>query len=254
VSALSQPELISAGDIERAMFAQESSGRYTADRLHDQRPAVYAAVVRLLAEGWSARRITELLGCHPYTIAAVREREAPAIETQKETLGRRALAAARLAVDSLLDALNDPETADDIGARDRALIAGILVDKAQLLLGGATSRVEHVDAVPAIEDYERWVRALPVTPESTGLEGGEPRQKGELAPAPAPRDGARDQGDGGAGGLEGHAGRLEGPAAGPAGAGRLEGPVPGLSDGARMIEYQQVDAGKPQEMQAGKQD
>jgi len=178
-----QLELLSQEEIERAMFALESAGQFTADRLHEQRPVVYKAVVGLLAQNWSIRRIKALLGVHHYTIAAVREREAGSIDTQKLAIGERALSAARLAVDSLVEALEDPESAEKISARDRALSAAILVDKAQLLLGGATSRVEHVESVPDIEEYQRWLKTIPV---EMGLGEGKAGQKAEATP-PAPR-------------------------------------------------------------------
>jgi hypothetical protein len=80
------------------------------------------------------------------------------IETEKERLGNQFSDLARLAVERMTDEI------DDMPKASLPLIAGIATDKAQLLRGAPTVRVQHDHAL-TIKSVTDYIDALPsVTP------------------------------------------------------------------------------------------
>lgn len=132
----------------------EAKGEFTGERLYQQRPDTYKAVVVLLGQGVGVIRIGQLLGVSPNTVLAVRDRESIAIDIVKEHLARVAHNGAALAGEGLVDQLSkvlrdaakrDHATLDVKELKDLAVIFGIFTTNGQLLAGEPTSRVEVTD-------------------------------------------------------------------------------------------------------------
>jgi len=167
---------------EEAEKCLAESGEFTGERLFRDRPAVYAAAVRMIAEGQSISATARALGISRNTVAAVRDREGVSIEQDKKELLRDLRRASRLGVEKVIELLPDVKS-----AKDAAITAAVMLDKQQLLSGEATSRVERVEARP--DQVKAFLDALPVVEAevlevvSTGVPAGTAGQK--AAPAAA---------------------------------------------------------------------
>lgn len=115
-------------------------GEFSGDRLFDQRPEVYRAVVSMLAEGIGTTTIAKACQVSPNTIYAVRNREGITIESERKELLKNLRQAAKLSVEKTLDLLPSIKS-----AKDAAITAAVMIDKLQLLSGEATSRIERVE-------------------------------------------------------------------------------------------------------------
>jgi hypothetical protein len=152
-----------------SFFAElEAKGEFTGERLHQQRPDVYKAIVMLLAQQppVGVIRIGKLLSVSPNTVMAVRDREGVTIDMVKQRLAEVAHNGALLASESILEALNEKaKTAHLLGIRDLkdiAIVYGILVQNGQLLAGQPTARVEMGELQkPQHEDFNRYLASLP---------------------------------------------------------------------------------------------
>lgn len=177
----------------------EARGRFTGERLFLENPKLYRAITKLLARGETYREIADICQVSTQTVTGVAHREGVPIETLRERLGRLGMDVARLSLEAMLELLHDPATRAKISAKDLSVIFGIVTDKAQLLLGGATARIETRDIVaPGHDDYFRMLadadakvrEMIDVTPASTGLSAGNPDAKeGARAVLAAPAEG-----------------------------------------------------------------
>ena len=145
---------------ESYLVAAEHKGEFTGDRLFDQKPEVYQAIVYCLAEGFGMIRIGKLLKVSPNTVMAVRDREGEAVDIEKARLSNLYRKGARLAGERIVEDLLDDEQAKKIPANQKAVIVGILTEKSELLSGGATSRVAHAPAEPSNEDFDAYLASL----------------------------------------------------------------------------------------------
>lgn len=153
----------------------EALGEFTGERLLSRRPETYRAIVRMLAEGLSGSSIARACQVSRNTVAAVREREGYSIEQSKKellaTIRRGSQIAAERVVE-LLPSINN--------AKDAAITLAVLVDKAQLLSGEATSRVEKVEV--SQDKLSEMLASLPVLEaevvQVTGPHGSGSGQKG----------------------------------------------------------------------------
>ena len=158
----------------------EAVGEFTGERLLARRPETYRALVRMLAEGLSGSSIARACQVSRNTVAAVREREGFSIEQQKKELLTTIRRGSQVAAERVVELIPHIQN-----AKDAAITLAVLVDKAQLLAGEATSRVERVDAT---EDKLRdMLASLPVLEAevvpATGPSSGAPGQKGPDAGA-----------------------------------------------------------------------
>ena len=176
-----QLELIPSSQMDAALFLEsESRGEYTAEILYERHRDKYLAAVSFLSEGIGILRIAALLHISPSSVIAVREREGHAVEIEKGRLSRLARGAARLCVEAIVDIFRDPLRVMLIPPRDLGILHGILVDKAELLSGGATSRVEHTESVPGHQELLEYLSTLRGR-QPMGSEGKTGGQKGEAA-------------------------------------------------------------------------
>lgn len=170
-----QLRLFSSEQMDDSLFAEaESRGEFTGARLFSSRPEVYKSIIALSAEGIGAIRIGKILGVSPNTVLAVRAREGGRIDIEKTRVSLLSREAARMCVEGIIEMLSDPDQAADISARDKGVIAGILIDKAELLSGAPTTRIETTGAqTQEVAEYLSWLKseyAVRVSPEM-GLEG-----------------------------------------------------------------------------------
>jgi hypothetical protein len=126
----------------------------------------------------------------------------------KQMIAKRLRTGAEMCTDAILEALDDDKRRLKLAPRDAAVIAGILIDKWQLISGGATSRIEIIDAEPEHDDYLR------------ALDDMRRVQAESIQVSPMDLGGA-------SGGAKGVLGPVVGPAVGPA-----VGPVVGQAEGA----------------------
>lgn len=161
-------------EIKEAEKRLAESGEFTGERLFRDRPGVYAAVVRMIAEGQSISATARALGISRNTVCAVRDREGFSVEQEKKQLLRDLRRASQLGVEKVLELLPDTKS-----AKDAAIVTAVMVDKQQLLSGEATSRVERVevkpdqvkaflDALPVVEVEELEVISTGIAPETPG--------------------------------------------------------------------------------------
>lgn len=168
-------------------FAQlESRGRITGERLFSGNPRLYHAIIALIARGLPYREIAEVCQVSVNTVCGVAFRENIPVETLRDRIGRLALDVSSLTMEALRDLLSDRDARRRISAKDLAIIHGIATQNGQLLLGGATARMEqHTATPPSHAAYLEFIQN--VTP--IGSAAGTPPQK-EALPAdvvpPAP--------------------------------------------------------------------
>src|SRR5581483_4830238 len=147
--------LTSETELPNAMFEKHDlHGEFTGERLHQQNPRLYGAVVKLIAASMPIQLIADVLSISPNTVQAVRDRESIPVEREKERLGKRWRFVSELAIEGLAEDLADPVKRAKIPARDKAIIGGIGTEKSELLLGGVTARLETIDGSgPSHADY-----------------------------------------------------------------------------------------------------
>jgi len=155
----------------------EERGVYDASRLKATRPHLFRAAVKMLGRGISTEITAELLGLDYRTVVAVREdaEAAGAITGYKERTLRQLRSVITLSLESLVD-------------RARAgLISPIevcaLIDKAELLSGGVTARIEHTES-EELAEMRRFLAANKAQP--MVLEAEEMPQRDALPALPAP--------------------------------------------------------------------
>lgn len=174
-------EVDAAGVPAAAYEYAEQSGRFTGERIFSRNPQLYRAIVNLLGRDLPYREISEICGVSVNTVCAVSMRERIPVETIRERIGRLALDVAALSFEAARDLLADPVTRLRLSPKDIILLAGIATQNGQLMLGGATARMELGTAAPqpGHDDYLRFVRN--VTPTGSGPEN--PAQKSALPAA-----------------------------------------------------------------------
>jgi hypothetical protein len=168
------PSLFLISTEEEGNQEMERRGEFTAERLMESRPTIYKALVDGLGQGLGVRQLCRAYRVSHHTVAAVMARESNAIATVKERTVSVLRTFGRLAADRLLDEV------DQIPIQSLPIALGIAVEKAELLSGGATSRIEHAESGPTHEDYLRLISGKVIEAElvpATGLEGEEVAQK-----------------------------------------------------------------------------
>ena len=127
-----------------AVFASEEheprNPTFTAERLFLRNPDKYKLIVGLSGMGIGAIRASRMLNVSVNTVLAVREKEGDKVEIEKKRWGRLTRAASMLCLDIIIERLST-EPADET-LKDLAITYGILTEKAELLMGGPTARIE----------------------------------------------------------------------------------------------------------------
>jgi hypothetical protein len=168
------PALFLVSTEEEGNQEMERRGEFTAERLMESRPTIYKALVDGLGQGLGVRQLCRAYRVSHHTVAAVMARESAAVATVKERTVSVLRTFGRLAADRLLDEV------DQIPIQSLPIALGIAVEKAELLAGGATSRIEHTESGPTHEDYLRMISGKVIDAEiipAIGLSGEEAPQK-----------------------------------------------------------------------------
>jgi hypothetical protein len=131
----------------------EARGIYDLTRLQERKPEIYKAACKCLMMGVSAGTTGDILGLDIRTVNQVMHKlEAEgAITPYKERVAAELRGVISLAIDGLLERAKDGKLS--------AIDIAVLIDKEQLLSGGATSRVEHTLA-PQMEEAAQFLRSL----------------------------------------------------------------------------------------------
>jgi hypothetical protein len=173
------PSLFLVSTEEEGNKEMERRGEFTAERLMESRPTIYRALVDGLGQGLGVRQLCRAYRVSHHTVAAVMARESSTVATLKERTVATLRTFGRLAADRLLDEV------DQIPIQSLPIALGIAVEKAELLAGGATSRIEHLEAGPTHEDYLQLISGKVIEAEiipATGLRGETDSLKGAAEP------------------------------------------------------------------------
>jgi DNA-binding transcriptional regulator YiaG len=138
-------DLIPSTEIRADLFVAEESKterQFTAARFFQQHPQEYREIVSLRAEGISIAACARLFSVSRHTVAAIDKRETSteSFIKQRDQAAYDYRRLARLGRERLEELLLDPENKPT--AKDLAVMIGILEDKAQLLSGAPTQRVD----------------------------------------------------------------------------------------------------------------
>jgi hypothetical protein len=112
------------------------------------------AIAALLSQGFSTNRIVKELGTSCHTVTAIARNRPELVEQFRQVTGANWRVVAALATGELIERIPD--------MKDQALAvtAGIATDKAELLAGMATSRVEHTHR-PSADEWQEMLAAIP---------------------------------------------------------------------------------------------
>lgn len=138
----------------------ERKGEFTGDRLRDRKPEIYRACISLIGSGMGLLTIAKLLKISVNSVSAVKRNESFSIEIEKRAWADKFRTVAGLSAERAIEKLSDDEQAKDIPLNQLAITAGIFTEKAELLTGGATSRVDWVQPAPAVDDFEKYIASL----------------------------------------------------------------------------------------------
>jgi hypothetical protein len=133
-------DLLWPDDVQRKRFTAEHVARNAGK---------YRAIVSALGEGLGIRQIARAFGVSHHTVAAIRERDAALVATEKEQMGRKFMRLARLAAERLEEALVN----DQITPGQLPVAVGILADKSLMWTGQAVTQhvVRHEFALEAVK-------------------------------------------------------------------------------------------------------
>lgn len=125
-------------------------------------PIRKALLAALLEAGYSQNKACKIIKLSPNSAIAIRKQKAPpdgTVEIIKREISKKFWFKA----DSILDAMDDLDIMA-LSGKDKAVAAGILVDKALLLDGQPTQRIQHTIGVSEldrqIEDKRRELGEL----------------------------------------------------------------------------------------------
>lgn len=174
-------------DVEARLDAleREQPGVCSGERIFRSRPDAYMAAVRLLARGHSIRDTAAIADISVPTVIAIRRREGMSVlaAAQKTDLSGVMADVARLGAETARERLAAGE-GHDIPLDKLMLSSAIATDKAMVLAGEATQRIEHVvrddDDDGWDAELERW-RAAAVDAEvvDMGVTGARGVAKGD---------------------------------------------------------------------------
>ena len=165
-----QMELIPSDQLPDVLFFEQenpsdgSPREFTAARFFKKHPEEYMRIVALLAEEEPIERLTRRFNVGKHTIYAIINREmAGAIVARlKQQASTRYRGLARLGSDVLREVLlmDEAKLLFAKSPEKLAILIGVLEDKAELLSGGSTQRIEIVDQTTVYRDMLNQARAM----------------------------------------------------------------------------------------------
>jgi transcriptional regulator with XRE-family HTH domain len=154
-----QLELLPDTISDRMLVESEyHQGIYSGKHLRRSDPAKYELVCGLLADGsLSQRQISRLTGCSRNLVSAI-SRNANDIEPHKQRLAARARNLAQLCLERSEEII---QSGCKLSLRDLAIMAGVAIDKSQLLSGEATQIVGNLQpSGPTHEEFADYLSGL----------------------------------------------------------------------------------------------
>jgi len=123
--------------------------------LHDpEAKEITDSVIGWLANGWSPQRIANITGLHVELVRQIREEHPEAISNIKASIATQLGEVVQILAERML------ATAHEIDPAKIPQSLALVLDKYQLLSGGATARFEHKNVASA-EDLQKMFDALP---------------------------------------------------------------------------------------------
>lgn len=166
--------------------------QHNGSQIQRDHPEKFDQIIRALASGEPVRSIASRLGVDKTTVSGIRQHHPELLATARDRLSKSFMEVATIASEEALHrALNDP---DKMSYRDLVLGAAIATDKALLLSGQATERVE-VMVRHDEDEFDRILRqakrAKVIEVSDTNIESPPPDQSAAPITA-APIDTAQD--------------------------------------------------------------
>ena len=153
--------------LSRPIFKGEESGRYTGARLA---PGVKRAALILLREGWGPQEVAADLGIHYYTVQSLQAGEPEIVAAGKKETARLAGNVGRRALEKINTFIESAEIETWSDAQRAAMVAGITLDKAQVLDGEPTAIIQTNQ--PQLVDAGAFLSGLlsgPITAQENNL-------------------------------------------------------------------------------------
>lgn len=178
-SSAEQLPLIPTSDMpDEVFFAEEyDRGNYTLERLRKYKPEVYAQVISCLAEGLSMRATARMCKVARETVAQIQEVEVEAIRPLKEMMAGKTRIAAKMCLERII------EDMDKIPAQTLPILFGVLTEKAELLDGNATHRVDHKNK-EKVSDLASIIQRLGGKIEEANITGSSGQNIKQIGPPP----------------------------------------------------------------------
>jgi hypothetical protein len=148
----------------------EESGRYTAGRLRSRKPEIARAATALLHAGYGLQEVADTLGLHFYTIQALAADQPTAVAVGKKQTARLAGHVGRRALERIQQFIETHGIKDWADAQRAATVAGISLDKAQVLDGEPSAIVQH--SGPSLLDAADLLKQLVSPGEDSAQKGG----------------------------------------------------------------------------------
>lgn len=165
---------------------------FTGELVEKNDPEKYLVIKNMLLEGTASQReIAKLCKCSRNTVRVVLERIAGEnLEPIRRKLASDNFAIAAMTNDRMKELLADDAAISRVNLRDLAVAGAVATDKAQLLSGEATARIDHTCG-PSRADFEKTyeealAEVIEVSP-PMGMGTGENKQKALPEPDPAGR-------------------------------------------------------------------
>lgn len=133
----------------------------------DARSELRKAILDSLAESVGTRRIASAFGVSREVVRALNKQalETGELDRHKQRLGLDAMALASATIDRITDEL------DQMPRASLPIVAGVMIDKAQILTGGATQRIVHEHQIHDINDLiDSLPSAEPVDADQTSTQ------------------------------------------------------------------------------------
>jgi hypothetical protein len=160
--------------------ADRKSNRCTASSL-DARQGLRKAILSAVAEGFGTKRVSVAFGVSREVVRALKRQalDANELDPIKKSLAADAMDLAHRAIDRMADEI------DEMPRSSLPIVAGVMIDKAQLLSGGVTQRVESVRGAD-VNAVAAWLKsAINVTASALPVEAGEESRLKGLGGLPA---------------------------------------------------------------------
>jgi hypothetical protein len=171
-----QPVLFSMDDA--GIYAEEPSparaGRFSAEQVKARTPDRYALALDLLAAGHGVIHIARLLQMSAHTVRAIREANPEPIAQAREKMIRRLHTTGALALEAILEDLEDPARRAKIQPAQKGVLFGILNDHALKMTGQPTSITATLEARPGHDAAAEYLARMT------------PAENPQASPAPWP--------------------------------------------------------------------